>query len=214
MIIIYIFIPTCFQGQNALVFFFLWYQWHVLSSTHPLPTGQPPYDSRGKAPSVHYYHCVYYSHQISMFIMFIRFISFIMIIMFTMIMMMLMIITIMIIILYYRHHVALAGELRHDVWLGHGLDRARLRWSRWLNFPAVRGCSVFWPKTIGRMGQNPNFLLCCGFQYCATWWFFFFQKTVFFFFGLLHSVGSERAQATSFTGSGSSWPSGLDHMTP
>lgn len=181
MIIIYIFIPTCFQGQNALVFFFLWYQWHVLSSTHPLPTGQPPYDSRGKAPSVHYYHCVYYSHQISMFIMFIRFISFIMIIMFTMIMMMLMIITIMIIILYYRHHVALAGELRHDVWLGHGLDRARLRWSRWLNFPAVRGCSVFLAKNHRENGAKPKLSFVLWFSILRDMVIFFFQKTVFFF---------------------------------
>ena len=73
----------------------------------------------------------------------------------------------------------------------------------------------FLPKTIGRMGQNPNFLLCCGLKKIARHGDFFFQKMMFFF-GLLHSVGSERAQATGFTGfSGSSWPSGLDHiMTP
>jgi hypothetical protein len=86
----------------------------------------------------------------------------------------------MIIILYYRHHVALAGELRHDVWLGHGLDRARLRWSRWLNFPAVRGCSVFLAKNHRENGAKPKLSFVLWFSILRDMVIFFFRKRCFF----------------------------------
>jgi hypothetical protein len=82
-----------------------------------------------------------------------------------------------------------------------------------LNFPAVRGCSVFLAKNHRENGAKPKLSFVLWFSILRDMVIFFSENGVFFF-GLLHSVGSERAQATSFTGSGSSWPSGLDHMTP